>query len=252
MNGHILAAEALSFTYPDGTPALRGVSLTIQPGECVAIAGANGAGKSTLLAQFGGVLVPTSGSLKVGGTAAAHDTLPQIRQWVGTVFQDPGDQLFMPSVLEDVAFGPLNLGMTAEESRQRAGRCLDQLGAWHLRDRRPHRLSGGEKRRVAIAAVLAMEPSILLLDEPTAGLDPKARRQTIGLLSGLRQTRIVATHDLEMVLELCPRTICLRGGEVVADGNSREILRQSSLLDACGLEMPPSLRACPRCGYTSS
>jgi cobalt/nickel transport system ATP-binding protein len=252
MSAHILAAEALSFTYPDGTPALSGVSLTIQPGECVAIAGANGAGKSTLLAQLGGVLVPTSGAVKVGDTVAAHDTLPQIRQRVGTVFQDPDDQLFMPSVFEDVAFGPLNLGMTAEESRQRARRCLEQLGAWHLRDRRPHRLSGGEKRRVAIAAVLAMEPSILLLDEPTAGLDPKARRQTIGLLSGLRQTRIVATHDLEMVLELCPRTICLRGGEVVADGNSHELLRQSSLLDACGLEMPPSLRACPRCGYTNS
>ncbi len=249
MSQHHLAAAALSYTYPDGTPALRNVSLDIHPGESVAIVGANGAGKSTLLAQFGGVLTPSSGSVTVGDTAVTQSTLPQIRRLVGMIFQDADDQLFMPSVFDDVAFGPLNLGLTLKECHQRAQHCLEQVGAWHLRSRPPHRLSGGEKRRVAIAAVLAMSPSILLLDEPTAGLDPRARRQAIGLLRALRQTRIVATHDLEMVLELCPRTICLHKGEAVADGPSPGILRRSDLLEACGLEMPPSLGACPQCGY---
>jgi cobalt/nickel transport system ATP-binding protein len=249
MSQHHLAAAALSYTYPDGTPALRNVSLDIHPGESVAIVGANGAGKSTLLAQFGGVLTPSSGSVTVGDTAVTQSTLPQIRRLVGMIFQDADDQLFMPSVFEDVAFGPLNLGLTLEECRQRAQHCLEQVGAWHLRGRPPHRLSGGEKRRVAIAAVLAMSPSILLLDEPTAGLDPRARRQAIGLLGALRQTRIVATHDLEMVLELCPRTICLHKGEAVADGPTSAILRRPDLLEECGLEMPPSLGACPRCGH---
>jgi cobalt/nickel transport system ATP-binding protein len=247
-----LAAAGLSYTYPDGTPALRNVSLEVQPGESVAIVGANGAGKSTLLAQFGGVLVPASGSVTVGDTAVTQGSLPQIRRHVGMVFQDPDDQLFMPTVFDDVAFGPLNLGLPVEECRQRARHCLEQVGAWHLGGRPPHRLSGGEKRRVAIAAVLAMSPSILLLDEPTAGLDPSARRQAIELLRTLRQTRIVATHDLEMVLDLCPRTICLHKGEIVADGPSSGILRGQDLLEKCGLEMPPSLGACPRCGYTRS
>jgi cobalt/nickel transport system ATP-binding protein len=251
MSGHILAARALSFSYPDGTPALRNVSTIFQPGESVAIVGANGAGKSTLLAQFGGVLTPSSGSVTVGETVVTLDTLPQIRRLVGTVFQDANDQLFMPSVFDDVAFGPLNMGLAAEECRVRVQHCLELVGVWHLRDRPPHRLSGGEKRRVAIAAVIAMQPSVMLLDEPTAGLDPRARRQAIGLLAGLKQTRIVATHDLEMVLELCPRAVCLHGGEIVADGDSRDILRRADLLEACGLEMPQSLRACPRCGFAA-
>ncbi len=184
----------------------------------------------------------------LGDLAVTSRTLAQVRQAVGAVFQDPDDQLFMPTVFDDVAFGPLNLELPEAECRQRVQLSLEQVGAWHLRARPPHRLSGGEKRRVAIAAVLAMSPAILALDEPSAGLDPQSRRQIIGLLKALPHTRIVATHDLEMALELCPRTICLRQGEIAADGATAAVLGDAALMEACGLEIPASLTPCPRCG----
>jgi cobalt/nickel transport system ATP-binding protein len=252
MSQYRLTAEALSFTYPDGTPALKNVSLTIGHGEGVAIVGANGAGKSTLLQHFNGVLSPVSGRLTLGDLAVTGRTLAQVRQVVGAVFQDPDDQLFMPTVFDDVAFGPLNLELPEAECRQRVQLSLEQVGAWHLRARPPHRLSGGEKRRVAIAAVLAMSPAILALDEPSAGLDPQSRRQIMGLLQALPHTRIVATHDLEMALELCPRTICLRQGEIAADGETAAVLGDAALMEACGLEVPASLTPCPRCAAAKS
>lgn len=250
MSGEAVRLEALSFAYPDGTPALTTVTLEISPGECLAIVGANGAGKSTLLQLLGGVLLPGAGRATVGDVAVTRRTLPDVRRIAGTVFQDPDDQLFMPAVLDDVAFGPLNMRLPEDECRRRAEAALEQVGAWHLRDRPPHRLSGGEKRRVAIAAVLAMSPAILLLDEPSAGLDPKSRRQLIGLLASLPQTKIIATHDLELALELAPRTVCLNHGEIAADGATAAVLSNAALMDACGLELPASLKPCPRCGHT--
>ena len=248
MTAH-LAAEAVSFRYPDGTPALQHVSLAIRQGESVAIVGANGAGKSTLLHHLSGVLMPEQGRVELEGEAIARKTLPKLRRAAGLVFQDPDDQLFMPTVFDDAAFGPLNLGLPEAECRRLAEQCLQQADAWHLRERPPHLLSGGEKRRAAIAAVLAMSPAILVLDEPSASLDPKSRRQLIALLKSLPHTKITATHDLEMALELCPRTVCMRRGEIAADGETAAILSDAPLMEACGLEVPASFQACPACGH---
>lgn len=248
---HRLAVEALHFSYPDGTVALKGVGFTALHGESVALVGANGAGKSTLLQQLNGVLLPASGRVVVGEIPVACGTLDTIRRTVGTVFQDPDDQLFMPSVVEDVAFGPRNLGLSAMEARERAEDCLREVDAAHLASRPPYSLSGGEKRRVAIAAVLAMAPDILVLDEPSTGLDPRARRQVIELLRAFTHTKLIATHDLELVLELCPRTVMLQDGTVIADGATRDLLSNAELLERCRLERPASLRPCPACGHTA-
>jgi len=245
---HRISLEDVGFTYPDGTSALSDVSLEVVHGESVAIVGANGAGKSTLLLHLNGVLLASRGRVVVGDLPVTRDTLPHVRRTVGTVFQDPDDQLFMPTVFDDVAFGPLNQGMPEAECRDRVRLCLEEVGAWHLRDRPPHRLSGGEKRRVAIAAVLAVSPDILLLDEPSTGLDPRGRRQVIELLRGFSHTKIIVTHDLDLVLRLCPRTVILSEGKVAADGPSQQLLGDFSLLDRCGLEGPPETLICPHCG----
>ena len=176
-----------------------------------------------------------------------RETLKHIRQTVGMVFQDPDDQLFLPRVYEDVAFGPTNLGLPPDEVKQRTLSALELVGAAHLKDRPPYRLSAGEKRAVSIATVLSMSPSILVMDEPTSNLDPKARRQLIHLLSEFEHTKIIATHDMDMVLDLCSRAIVLREGELVADGTVRDILNNQELLDASGLEKPFRLQGCPIC-----
>lgn len=238
----------LGHVYPDGSVALSDVSLRIARGECVAIIGANGAGKSTLLQHLNGSLLPSSGELHVGDFLVSKASLPQIRRSVGMVFQDPDNQLFMPTVLDDVAFGPLNLGWPSAEVAQRARAALDQVGAWPLRDKPPYLLSGGEKKRVAIATVLAMSPDILAMDEPSSGLDPFARRQLITLLKGFRHTRILATHDMDMVAELCQRSIVLHEGRVAADGPSLDLFRDDLLLARCRLEKPLAMQACPVCG----
>jgi len=248
MSHHIVEVTDLHFTYPDGTPALRGVTFRIVHGESVAIVGANGAGKSTLLRHLNGCLAPETGSLRIGDFPLTRKTLQQVRRTVGMVFQDPDDQLFMPLVRDDVAFGPLNLGLPLEEVEERVTRALATVGAEHLRNRPPHKLSAGEKRSVAIASVLAMDPSILVMDEPSTHLDPKARRRLIGLLKTFEHTKIIATHDLDMVLDLCGRTIVLREGRVAADGPTTEILRNDELLDASRLERPLRLQGCPVCG----
>lgn len=248
MSHHRVQVCGLHYRYPDGTAALDGVSFEIRHGESVAIVGANGAGKSTLLLHLGGVLAPSQGRVVIGDLPVTGQTLPFVRRRVGMVFQEPDDQLFMPTVFEDVAFGPLNLGMPMEDCRERVQECLEQVGAWHLRDRPPHRLSAGEKRRAAMAAVLAMSPGILVLDEPSTGLDPRGRRQLIGLLRSFTHTKIIASHDLDLVLELSPRTILLHAGTVAADGPTTELLRDDALLERSGLERPPSLRRCPVCG----
>lgn len=248
MSHHIVEAKGLCHVYPDGTPALRDVSFRITHGESVALIGANGAGKSTLLLHLNGYLNPTSGTVRVGDFPVTPSTLPEIRRSVGMVFQNPDDQLFMPTVFDDVAFGPLNLGFPPDEAERRVAEALARVDALPLREKPPYRLSAGEKKRVAIAAVLAMSPDILVMDEPTDGLDPCARRTLIALLKEFRHTRIITSHDLDMVLELCQRAIVLHEGRVMADGPVLDIFRDEELLAACRLEPPLSLQGCPVCG----
>ena len=248
MSHHIVEAKDLRYTYPDGSPALRGLSFRITHGESVGVVGANGAGKSSLLLHLNGYLTPQGGTVRVGDLPINKKTLEHIRRTVGMVFQDPDDQLFMPTVYEDVAFGPVNLGLPPEEIETKVMNALEAVGAGHLRDRPPYRLSGGEKRAVAIASVLSMSPDILVMDEPSSNLDPRSRRQLIRMLAGFEHTRILATHDLDMVLDLCPRTIVLKDGMVAADGPTLEIMRDRQILDECGLDIPLRLQGCPVCG----
>jgi cobalt/nickel transport system ATP-binding protein len=248
MSHHIVAVTDLHYAYADGTPALQGISFRIEHGESVAIVGANGAGKSTLLLHLNGYFTPQRGTVQIGDFALCKELLPQVRRTVGMLFQDPDDQLFMPTVRDDVAFGPLNLGLSLDEVESRVAAALKRVGAEHLADRPPYRLSGGEKRAVAIASVLSMQPQILVMDEPTTGLDPAARRRLIELLASFHHTRIIATHDLDLVLDLCPRTIVLHGGTVAADGPTAAVFSDGPLLERCRLEPPLRLQGCPVCG----
>ncbi len=247
MSHHIVEVQDLTHTYTDGTAAVSGISFRIHHGESVAVVGANGAGKSTLLLHLNGYLTPQKGTVRIGDFPLTKETLRDIRRTVGMIFQDPDDQLFMPTVAEDVAFGPLNLGLPPDEVELRVQQALERVGIGHLRDRPPYKLSGGEKRSVSIATVLAMSPDILVMDEPTANLDPRARRMLIELLAGFHHTKIIATHDLDMVLDLCPRTIVLKEGRLMADGPTDALFNNESLLDACHLEKPLRMQACPVC-----
>jgi cobalt/nickel transport system ATP-binding protein len=245
---HTITVRDLSFSYPDGTPALDGVSFAAGHGEAIAVVGANGAGKSTLLLHLNGLLTPARGSVDIGGVPVTKGTLPEIRRTVGMVFQDPDDQLFMPTVADDVGFGPVNLGLPPDDVDARVDDALARVDAAHLKERPPYRLSGGEKRAVAIATVLAMAPNVLVMDEPSSGLDPRSRRRLIGLLASFEHTRIVATHDLDLAAELCERTLVMRGGRIAADGPTAELLSDDRLLAASGLERPLGMRPCPVCG----
>jgi len=247
MSHHIVEARNLCHIFPDGTAALDGVSFRITHGESVAVIGANGAGKSTLLLHLNGCLSATSGEIRIGDTPLTAGTLPDIRRTVGMIFQDPDDQLFMPTVFDDVAFGPCNLGLSGPDVDQRVTQALELVGAGHLRDKPPYNLSGGEKKRVAIATVLSMAPDILVMDEPTSGLDPFARRQLIGLIKDFSHTRIITSHDLDMVYEVCERTIVLNRGIVAADGPTRDIFKNADLLKECRLEKPLALQGCLEC-----
>ena len=247
MSHHIVEVADLHHTYPDGTVALRGLSFRIVHGEAVAVVGANGAGKSTLLLHLNGCLAPMAGTVRIGDTPLTRKTLPHVRRTVGMVFQDPDDQLFMPLVYDDVAFGPLNLGLPGADVERRVMSALATVGAAHLRDRPSHRLSVGEKRAVAIATVLAMSPSILVMDEPTSSLDPRTRRQVIQLLAGFAHTKIIATHDLDRALDVCSRAMVLEAGRVVADGPAGQILTDEALLQSSHLERPLRLQGCPVC-----
>jgi cobalt/nickel transport system ATP-binding protein len=233
---HSIEVHALKFSYPDGRPVLRGVSLRIAPGEKVALVGPNGAGKSTLLLHLNGIL-RGQGRVSVCGQEISDRTLGEIRSAVGLVFQDPDDQLFSPTVFDDVAFGPIYQGLPEPEVRQRVADALRAVGMEDRAQRVSHHLSGGEKKRVAIATVLSMQPEVLVLDEPAAGLDPRARRGLIQLLASLSQTMLVATHDLRLVAELFQRTIILDDGVVSADGSTAEFLASPDLLAAHGLEL---------------
>ena len=232
-----LQVENLSFQYPDGHIALRGVSLRVQPGEKVALVGPNGAGKSTLMLHLNGLL-QGEGEITVADLMMEKANFPVIRAQVGMVFQNPDDQLFSPTVFEDVAFGPLHMGLSEDEVRHRVGQALTQVGMGEHGDRLSHHLSMGQKKRVAIATVLAMQPAILVLDEPASGLDPRGRRGLIELLQELPQTMLVSTHDMRLVQELFPRLVIMDDGRIVADGLTVELLANQALLEAHGLEQP--------------
>ncbi|HVU86878.1 MAG TPA: ABC transporter ATP-binding protein [Pirellulales bacterium] len=249
----------LDYRYPDGLLALSRVSFALDAGECVALVGPNGAGKSTLLWHLNGLLPDrlrdghhhhrngaahhhAPAAVRIEGLDVNHAHLPQIRRAVGLLFQDPDDQLFGTTVREDVAFGPLNLGLAAEEVRRRVDEALAVVGLSALADRVPHHLSMGERKRACLAGIIACEPKLLALDEPTANLDPRARRQLMRLLGELSCAKLIASHDLEMILDICPRVILLDEGRVCADGPTAEILRDEALLEAHGLELPPRLR----------
>ena len=233
-----LEVRDLVFTYPDGSTALRGLDLTVQPGERVALLGPNGAGKTTLALHLNGIHRAERGRVVVSGTALDDTTVREIRRRVGVVFQDPDDQLFMPTVREDVAFGPANLGLRGDDLTTRVVEALEQVDGTHLAGRAPHHLSGGERRRVAVATVLAMRPDVLVLDEPTSNLDPASRRELVEVLRALPVTQLVITHDLPFALELCPRAVVVNGGRVVADGPTGELLSDAPLLAANRLELP--------------
>jgi cobalt/nickel transport system ATP-binding protein len=233
-----LQVTGLRFHYPDGTAALDGVDITVGARERVALVGPNGAGKTTLALHTNGLLRAESGTVRVAGVLLEDATLRDIRRRVGFVFQDAEDQLFMSSVREDVAFGPANHGLRGAELDARVDAALAALEVTHLADRAPHHLSGGEQRRVAIATVLAMRPDLIVLDEPTAGLDPASRRELIATLAALEVAQLIVTHDLPMVLELCPRTVLVDGGRVVANGPSEDLLGDAVLLAAHRLELP--------------
>jgi len=235
---HIVEVKDLVYSYPDATPALDGVTFRITHGESVGIVGANGAGKSTLLMHLTGCLFPGAGSVYIGDHVLTRQNLAQVRGRVGMIFQDPDDQLFMPTVYDDVAFGPLNQCVPPSEIDALVAKALKTVGALHLKHRPPYKLSGGEKRRVAIATVLAMSPDILIMDEPSTGLDPRSRRQLIELLKTFEHTKIIATHDLDLVLDLCERTIILHQGKVAADGPTQEIFDDERLLLDNNLEKP--------------
>jgi cobalt/nickel transport system ATP-binding protein len=233
-----LVVEDLAFAYPDGSEALTGVHLRVAAGERVAVLGPNGAGKTTLALHLNGIHRASRGRITVAGATLEDRTLPELRRRVGLVFQDPDDQLFMPTVREDVAFGPANLGLRGAELHARVAAALATVGCEALADRAPHHLSGGERRRVAIATVLAMAPDLLVLDEPSSNLDPASRRELVTVLRSLAVTQLVVTHDLPLVLELCPRTVIVDGGRVVADGDTVALLADTDLLAAHRLELP--------------
>jgi cobalt/nickel transport system ATP-binding protein len=238
--------EDLNYSYPAGPRALDGVRLEITPGESIGLIGPNGAGKTTLFLCLAGILRVPPGKIQIAGLDPGRgEDRRRLPASVGVVFQDSDDQLFNSTVFDDVAFGPLNLGMSPEEVRQRVAEALDRVGLKGTEQRVPYHLSGGEKRRAALAGVLAMQPQVLLLDEPSSHLDPRGRRDLNRLLGDLPGTKVIATHDLEMVLELCPRAVILDRGRVAADGLSSNLLANAALMEAHALEVPHSLRPRP-------
>lgn len=239
---HIIEAKNLSYVYPDGTKALENINFKAERGECIALLGANGAGKSTLLKHFNGILKPTSGVVLIKGEPITKQNILEVRKTVGLVFQDPDDQIFAPTVKQDVAFGPMNLGLSKEVIDHRVSEALKLVGLEGYENRVPHHLSGGEKKRVAIAGILAMEPQVLILDEPTAGLDPDGVKKIIKLLKDLNDrfgiTIIVATHDVDTVPLFADRICVLSTGRLILDGTPKAVFSRSQVLEQSSLDLP--------------
>lgn len=225
----------MNYSYPDGKEALKDINIKIDNNETIAIVGANGAGKSTLIKTIVGIFLTTQGDIIVDGEKVTKKTLSSIRKEVGVVFQNPDDQLFMNKVYDDIAFGPRNYNFTEEEVKEKVERVMKNLDIEKLSERSPNNLSGGEKRKVAIATVLSMEPSIILFDEPTSFLDAKGKRMLIETLKNINTTKIIATHDLEMVKDICERVIVLKEGKIMADGNPKEIFSDIDFMEKCEL-----------------
>ena len=235
----------LSYAYPDGHIALTDINLVIQKGECLGLVGPNGAGKSTLLLHLNGILSGKTGEVRILGQPISKQNLNWVRNQVGLVFQNPDDQLFCPTLFEDVAFGPLNSRVPAEEIPGRVAAALEKVGLTGFEERSPHHMSVGEKRKASLATILSMDPEIIVLDEPSSNLDPRSRKELIELLAHFPETRIIATHDLELVLQLCDRVVLLTQGKIRASGSPEEILADESLLKTYGLELPEILRLVP-------
>ncbi|MBO5150741.1 MAG: ATP-binding cassette domain-containing protein [Methanobrevibacter sp.] len=238
-----LSTKNLSYTYPDGTHALKNINMEIYKGQKVAIMGPNGAGKSTLFSHFNGLTEPTSGHIEIDGKAIKYDreTLLEVRQKVGIVFQDPNDQLFAPTVKEDVAFGPMNLGLDYEEVERRVDEALTMVGMEQYKDKTPHHLSGGQQKRVAIAGIIAMRPEIMILDEPTAGLDPEGVEKVLNILDNLNNegmSIVISSHDIEMVNEFAEKIFVLNEGEILESGDKHEIFSNKELLKKAHLKAP--------------
>ena len=243
MNEVHLSTKNLSYTYPDGTHALKNINMDIYKGQKVAIMGPNGAGKSTLFSHFNGLTEPTSGHVEIDGKAIKYDkdTLLEVRQKVGIVFQDPNDQLFAPTVKEDVAFGPMNLGLDYEEVEKRVSEALTMVGMEQYMDKTPHHLSGGQQKRVAIAGIIAMRPEIMILDEPTAGLDPEGVEKVLSILNELNNegmSIVISSHDIEMVNEFAEKIFVLNEGEILESGDKNEIFSNKELLKTAHLKAP--------------
>ncbi len=236
----MIRLENVTYTYPDGNIAIDNLSVEIKKSESVALIGANGAGKTTLLNLLVCVLLPQKGRIFVDGTEVRKESLAAVRAKMGMVFQNPDEQLFMTTAREDIAFGPQNMGYTEEQTKEAVEEVSELLGIPHLLDRMPHKLSGGEKRLVEVASVLVYEPDVLLFDEPISFLDPRARKNMIGVLKSLLQTKLIATHDLDMAMDICTRILILDHGRIAADGGA-ELLRDEALLQNCGLELPLGL-----------
>lgn len=238
MTAPVLDLESVAFAYPDGHQALFGVDLHVHRGERVAVLGPNGAGKTTLVLHLNGILMPGRGTVSVSGLPVVRENLSEIRRRVGIVFQDPDDQLFMGSVRDDVAFGPRNLGIRGPELDRRVMAALDMVGMADFVDRPPHHLSFGQRRRVAVATVLVMEPEVIVLDEPSSNLDPASRRELADILTGLDVTLMMVTHDLPYALQLCPRAVVLSDGVIAAQGRTLDILTDEALMGSHRLELP--------------
>lgn len=243
----MIKVNDITFSYPNGKEALHHINFKIKDGEAVGLVGCNGAGKSTLLSLLCGINFANEGSIEINGVTVKKDTLKQIRRDVGMVFQNPDEQLFMPNIGEDIAFGPRNYGLSEEEVEKRVHNALQKLEIGDLRDRPPYRLSGGEKRSAAIATVIAMEPSFILFDEPTAFLDPKATNTFQRIALELRIPFLIASHDLDVILNICDRVIILKNGEIMADGEPYDLLCDENLMYRAGLELPASFSRCKHC-----
>jgi len=240
----MITCSNVNFSYETGRPVLQDLSFTIRDGECVGLIGANGAGKSTVMKLILGLIPCTQGEIRVDDIPVAKDTLKEIRRRLGFVLQNSDNQMFMPTVYEDMIFGPLNYGVSKEETEKRVDAVLEKLGLQELKHRHNHKISGGEKRMAAIATILAMEPEMILMDEPTAALDPYNRRIVINTIRELPQTKLITSHDLDMILDTCSRVILLSGGKIAADGPAQEILRNKELLEAHRMELPFCLAGC--------